>query len=60
MNKDIMRKAGFEKEVELVEAGKCPFCQKDINLKDFSDALSLKEYRISGMCQVCQDKTYAG
>jgi len=50
MNKDIMRKAGFEKEVELVEAGKCPFCQKDINLKDFSDALSLKEYRISGMC----------
>jgi hypothetical protein len=27
---------------------------------EFKDKLSEKEYGISGMCQVCQDKTFGG
>lgn len=55
MNKDIMRQAGFGKDVELVEQGKCPFCKKPIDATTFRDELSLKEFKISGMCQKCQD-----
>lgn len=39
----------------LAAQGKCPFCEKDINIEDFRDTLSIKEYHISGMCQSCQD-----
>ena len=58
MNKNIMRAAGFDKEVEAVENGKCPLCGKKINTKDFEDNLYLREYEISGMCQKCQDKVF--
>lgn len=59
MNKDIMRKAGFEKEVALVESFICPTCCKDILLLNaFKDELSYREYRISGMCQQCQDEVF--
>ncbi len=58
MNKDIMRAAGFGKEVNLVESGKCPFCGKKINFKDFKDLLTAREFKISGICQECQDKTF--
>ncbi len=59
MNKDIMKKAGFEKEVALVEKHVCPICCKDISLVNaFKDELSRKEYEISGMCQECQDSIY--
>ena len=55
MNKEIMRKTGFGKVVEMVEAGVCPFCQNPVKLADFRDDLSIKEYKISGLCQKCQD-----
>ena len=35
---------------------RCPTCGKPITL--FRDALSLKEYHISGMCQECQDSVF--
>lgn len=38
--------------------GKCPFCGKEIQLKDFRNSRSLKEYQISGLCQKCQDKFF--
>ena len=59
MNKDLMRKAGFGKEVDLVEQGCCPICKKEINMNDFKDTLSRKEFKISGLCQECQDVTFA-
>ena len=34
----------------------CSTCGKEI--KGFRDPRSIKEYRISGMCQECQDKTF--
>lgn len=34
---------------------KCPFCGKEVSEDSFRDALSLREYQISGLCQECQD-----
>ncbi len=58
MNQEIMKQAGFSNEVELVNKGKCPFCRKVVDESSFKDQLSRKEYRISGLCQSCQDKTF--
>lgn len=48
----------FPKKAKLVEEGKCPECGKTIDPDDFRDALSRKEYSISGLCQQCQDKVF--
>jgi Zn-dependent M32 family carboxypeptidase len=58
MNKQIMKALGFDKEVEKVESGACPFCSKKIDMKDFRNELSVREYKISGLCQNCQDKMF--
>ena len=55
MNKYIMRTMGFGDQVALVEKGKCPFCKKQVEPGKFKDELTLKEYRISGMCEKCQN-----
>lgn len=55
MNKDIMKKAGFGKEVKAIEEKRCPLCKQKINMREFRDSLSEKECGISGMCQNCQD-----
>ena len=34
----------------------CPACGKPVG--EFKDALSRKEYGISGMCQTCQDAVF--
>lgn len=59
MNKDIMRKLGFDEQMGLIEQGLCPICGNPININDFRDAKSHREYEISGMCQVCQDVAFA-
>jgi len=41
---------------QQIAAGLCMWCPKDA--KVFKDDLSRSEYRISGMCQECQDKTF--
>ena len=40
--------------------GQCPTCGKEIYPNDFTDALSKQEFRISGICQKCQSKTFIG
>ena len=45
------------KGAEALNAGKCPCCGGPCD--HFRDALSKKEYQISGMCQECQDKVFA-
>lgn len=60
MNKNLMIHAGFKKEVEAVEAGKCPFCGEKVDQDSFRDELSKKEFKISGLCQKCQDETFGG
>jgi hypothetical protein len=58
MNKQIMNEAGFGQAVKDVEESKCPFCGKLVGIEDFRDNLSVREYRISGLCQQCQDKFF--
>ena len=58
MNKAILEKL-FPDMVKLVESGRCPTCEQPIKIEDFRDPLSVKEFRINGMCQACQDKTFA-
>jgi len=55
MNKEIMEKHGFLKQIELAMHGKCPKCEKGINMKDFKNKSSLREFEISGLCQKCQN-----
>lgn len=57
MNKEIMEKL-FPREVDEVEKGNCPFCGVIIKLNDFKDRLSIQEYKISGLCQKCQDEMF--
>lgn len=56
MNKTIMVNHGFETEVTRVEQGLCPFCNKKPG--PFRDEVSKKEFKISGLCQDCQDETF--
>ncbi len=58
MNKQILKQLGFDKEVKAVEENRCPFCNKPIKMADFRNELSKKEYRISGLCQKCQDEMF--
>lgn len=46
-----------EAGVIALNMGNCPICKGPA--KNFRDALSLKEYNISGMCQKCQDEVFA-
>lgn len=58
MNRDILEKLGYGKEMENIENRQCPLCSEKIDTKDFKNDLSLKEFTISGMCQKCQDKIF--
>lgn len=58
MNEKLMRKAGFNKEMDRVKFNLCPLCKNPIKMEDFKDYLSRKEYSISGMCQKCQDDIF--
>ena len=40
----------------LVMHGSCPLCGQ--SAVSFRDELSVKEYRISGLCQSCQDSVF--
>ena len=56
--KEMMKDLGFVKEIENVNLGKCPFCGKTVKEKEFKDKLSLKEFKISGICQNCQNEFF--
>ena len=48
---------GKSREIQIA-SGLCMTCKGDA--KSFRDALSEKEYTISGMCQICQDQIFNG
>ena len=58
MNPAIMRTMGFHKEVEAILSGKCPFCGKEIKHDEFRAEINEREYKISGLCQSCQDEMF--
>lgn len=51
--KNILRLAGLKHKVDLVEAGRCPSCEKAVNKALLNDALSVKEHEITGLCKPC-------
>lgn len=59
MNKEII-KTLFPEAVERIEKGVCTVCEYPINVEtDFEDNdLGMREYIISGLCKLCQAKTY--
>ncbi|WP_405296393.1 hypothetical protein [Methanobrevibacter sp.] len=59
MNDELMR-ALFPKEMERRDNNQCPFCGEKINMDDFKDDLSKREFEISGICQKCQDDFFTG
>lgn len=58
--KEMLKKLGFGAEVEAYEKGNCTICRKEVTWDSFRDEISKKEFRISGMCQECQDKVFNG
>jgi hypothetical protein len=75
MNDDVMRAAGFGRQMEMVKEHRCPFCGDKIVVHPhaifyggegqvktiehlFRNEKSLREFKISGLCQKCQDKTF--
>ncbi len=55
MNKKIVEPI-FPDSIEAIKRGLCPICGNHIG--EFRDQLSVKEYKISGACQDCQDKIF--
>lgn len=58
MNKNILEQLGFTEEFNKISCGCCPICNSKIYTDEFRDSLSVKEFRISGLCQKCQDKIF--
>jgi len=48
----------FPEEMERMKRGCCPFCGEHVNQDEFNDPRSLKEYKISSLCQACQDEMF--
>lgn len=46
----------FPGTTQAISEHRCPVCKQPIG--PFRDALSRKEYTISGMCQSCQDDVF--
>lgn len=59
MNNNLLRKAGFGDRIDKYEQGNCTVCNKIIHPNtEYRDAISLKEYTITGLCQTCQDEYF--
>ena len=56
--KQILRQAGLGDKVDMVEKAICPTCGESVEITDFTDDLSKKEFEISGCCQRCQDEIF--
>lgn len=58
MNDDIMTKLGYGKQVEAKNNGICPQCNAKVDPTSFRDEVSAREFKISGLCQACQDEIF--
>jgi len=41
--------------IDYVLRHRCPICKMSITFEDFRDKHSISEYKLSGICQWCQD-----
>ena len=47
----------FAQAAPAIREGNCAFCKKPV--EGFTDALSAREFSVSGMCQPCQDGAFS-
>lgn len=57
MENFITKTLGINRK-RIIEDNTCVICKTEVDLDGFKDALSAKEYVISGLCQKCQDETF--
>lgn len=55
-----MKAIGYSSEVEMKNNGLCPMCGIHVGMIPFTDEISRREYKISGLCQKCQDAVFKG
>jgi len=55
---NFAKKAFGRSPTEAKEKGICVTCGAKIEMGDFKDRVSIKEYGISGLCQKCQDDAF--
>ena len=48
---------GVDRKTSIVEKT-CVSCDEEVTEQGFRDDISLREFHISGLCQVCQDKVF--
>ena len=48
---------GVDRKTSIVEKT-CVSCGVEVTEEGFRDEVSLREFHISGLCQVCQDKVF--
>jgi len=48
----------LEKWRRLKDQNMCPDCKRDMTDAKFDNELSKTEFKISGLCQVCQDNVF--
>lgn len=58
MGKRESKSVEYKDFYSRIEEGKCPWCNKLIGKQFFRDKLSRHEFRISGLCQACQDSYF--
>lgn len=58
MNENIMKALGLGELIDTITKGICPLCGKKVIEDEFRDEISKREFKISGMCQACQDRVF--
>ena len=48
---------GVDRKTSIVNCT-CVSCDSKVSKEGFRDEVSLREFHISGLCQVCQDKVF--
>lgn len=55
---DFLKKIAPLKIINDLENNRCATCGKDVTKESFRNRISVKEFKISGMCQECQDEVF--
>lgn len=48
----------FPGTTENIENKICPFCKEPVNEEDFETETNKREFKISGLCQQCQNQVF--
>jgi hypothetical protein len=59
-NRKILEEFGFGEQVARMDCGVCACCATPIREAGFRDEVSRREFKISGLCQECQDSIFGG